>query len=174
MYADKNSRGGILGPPGICEVKYREQEQRATMHRLDPVLLELDESLAACVGDTHRAEVQAQVAARERLLLPLYLQVAHEFADLHDRAGRMKAKGCVSGVLEWRTARSFFHWRIRRRQAEDAAKQALVHASGGTLSTEQAAAKVCYTTATDCALCLMCTLPHYAAAVARACNSQCF
>lgn len=25
MYADKNSRGGILEPPGICEVKYRSQ-----------------------------------------------------------------------------------------------------------------------------------------------------
>ena len=40
-------------------------------------------------------------------------QVAHEFADLHDRAGRMKAKGCINEVLEWRSARGFFYWRIR-------------------------------------------------------------
>jgi acetyl-CoA carboxylase/biotin carboxylase 1 len=43
MYADKNSRGGILEPPGICEVKYRFQEQKIAMHRLDNTLIELDD-----------------------------------------------------------------------------------------------------------------------------------
>lgn len=33
MYADKESRGGILEPPGICEVKFRAQDQVAAMHR---------------------------------------------------------------------------------------------------------------------------------------------
>jgi acetyl-CoA carboxylase/biotin carboxylase 1 len=36
---------GILEPPGICEVKYRAPDQLATMHRLDPVLQELDSAL---------------------------------------------------------------------------------------------------------------------------------
>jgi hypothetical protein len=36
--------------------------------------------------------------------------------------GRMKAKGCISEVLEWPTAREFFYWRIRRRQVEDPLK----------------------------------------------------
>ena len=45
MYADKQSRGGILEPPGICEVKYRSQEQKIAMHRLDPTLIELDDLL---------------------------------------------------------------------------------------------------------------------------------
>merc|ERR1719199_464061 len=43
MYADEESRGGILEPPGICEVKFRDKDQKAVMHRLDPVLLELDQ-----------------------------------------------------------------------------------------------------------------------------------
>ena len=95
MYADKQSRGGILEPPGICEVKYRDQEQKSTMHRLDPVLIELEESLSNVVGDSsdRTKELQSEITSREKLLSPLYLQVAHEFADLHDRAGRMKAKG---------------------------------------------------------------------------------
>lgn len=48
MYADKQSRGGILEPPGICEVKYRSQEQKIAMHRLDPTLIELDDLLVKC------------------------------------------------------------------------------------------------------------------------------
>ena len=38
MYADPQSRGGILEPPGICEVKFRANDQVAAMHRLDPVI----------------------------------------------------------------------------------------------------------------------------------------
>lgn len=40
MYADVDARGGILEPPGICEVKFRAPDQLKTMHRLDPVLLQ--------------------------------------------------------------------------------------------------------------------------------------
>jgi acetyl-CoA carboxylase/biotin carboxylase 1 len=144
MYADKQSRGGILEPPGICEVKYREQEQKVTMHRLDPVLIELEEAMSSVVGDSsaRAKELQQDITNREKLLSPLYLQVAHEFADLHDRAGRMKAKGCISEVLEWKSSRLYFYWRIRRRQAEDSLKDKIVEASGGTITVAQAADKV--------------------------------
>ena len=33
MYADRDSRGGILEPPGICEVKFRAVDQIQAMHR---------------------------------------------------------------------------------------------------------------------------------------------
>lgn len=33
MYSDKMGRGGILEPPGICEVKFRAADQVAAMHR---------------------------------------------------------------------------------------------------------------------------------------------
>eukprot|EP01035_Chromulina_nebulosa_P032472 gene32472-43387_t len=75
-------------------------------------------------------------------LAPLYMQVAHEFADLHDRAGRMKAKGCISEVLEWRTARGFFYWRILRRQKQDAAVDSIVKAASGALSHKEATEKL--------------------------------
>ena len=68
--------------------------------------------------------------------------MAHEFADLHDRAGRMKAKGCISEVLEWKSSRRFFYWRIRRRQLEDQLKDRLVSASNGQLAYGDASAKV--------------------------------
>jgi acetyl-CoA carboxylase/biotin carboxylase 1 len=110
MYADVESRGGILEPPGICEVKFRDKDQKAVMHRLDPVLLELDQD-----PEAH----QEDISAREAQLLPMYTQVAHEFADLHDRSGRMLAKGVIRDVVEWENAREYFHTRLKRRLATD-------------------------------------------------------
>uniref|UniRef100_A0A7S0X6J4 Acetyl-CoA carboxylase n=2 Tax=Mantoniella antarctica TaxID=81844 RepID=A0A7S0X6J4_9CHLO len=110
MYADVESRGGILEPPGICEVKFRDKDQKAVMHRLDPVLLELDQDPEAHGED---------ISAREAQLLPMYTQVAHEFADLHDRSGRMLAKGVIRDVVEWENARGYFHARLKRRLKTD-------------------------------------------------------
>merc|ERR1719346_675280 len=42
MYADVESRGGILEPAGIVEVKYRQPQQKKLMHQLDPELRMLD------------------------------------------------------------------------------------------------------------------------------------
>jgi acetyl-CoA carboxylase/biotin carboxylase 1 len=36
--------------------------------------------------------LRAAIDARENSLLPLYAQISYEFADLHDRPGRMLAK----------------------------------------------------------------------------------
>ena len=142
MFADKEARGGILEPPGICEVKFRGQEQLLTMHRLDAQLQELDEALSTAFSEGEKNRIAADIKAREKTLAPLYMQVAHEFADLHDRAGRMKAKGCISEVLEWRTARGFFYWRILRRQKQDAAVDSIVKATSGLLSQKEATEKV--------------------------------
>jgi acetyl-CoA carboxylase/biotin carboxylase 1 len=143
MYADKDARGGILEPPGICEVKFRAPDQKAAMQRLDPVLQELESSLTAVgLTEAERATVEKDLKAREKNLMPLYTQVAHEFADLHDRAGRMKAKGCISDVLEWKSSRKFFYWRIRRRQLVDGLKDQLAEASVETLTSAEITAKV--------------------------------
>ena len=45
--------------------------------------------------------------------------MAHEFADLHDRAGRMEAKGVIRKALEWKNSRRFFHGRLVRRLTEE-------------------------------------------------------
>ena len=119
MYADHESRGGILEPPGICEVKFRKQDQLAAMHRTDTELQILDQELDSCEFDNDALILKDKIKEREDMLLPLYLQVAHEFADLHDRSGRMKAKGVIRDVVSWETSREYFHFRIKRRVVQD-------------------------------------------------------
>jgi len=121
MYADVEARGGILEPPGICEVKFRKADQLKTMHRLDAQLVALDKDPVAN---------KEAIKAREEQLLPVYLQVAHEFADLHDRAGRMEAKGVIRSALQWKNARRFFHGRLVRRMAEERVRDDFKSADG--------------------------------------------
>mmetsp|Transcript_23591 Transcript_23591/g.76855 ORF Transcript_23591/g.76855 Transcript_23591/m.76855 type:complete len:2137 (+) Transcript_23591:142-6552(+) len=128
MYADVQSRGGILEPPGICEVKYRAPDQIKTMHRLDPELQELDAKLDKATAE-EAAQIKEQIKKRENTLMPLYLQIAHEFADLHDRAGRMKAKGVIRDALSWKKSREYFYWRVQRRLAEMKLRKAMMHAN---------------------------------------------
>jgi hypothetical protein len=117
MYADIDSRGGILEPAVICEVKYRSQEQLQTMHRLDRQLQKMQESLRnAGNSEEKKQKIANDMKNCEKMLLPIYLQVAHEFAELHDRTGRMKAKQCIREVLNWKQSRTFFYY---RKQKED-------------------------------------------------------
>ena len=111
MYADVDARGGILEPPGICEIKFRTADRVKAMHRLDSKLKAMD------MNADENAEA---IAKREEALAPTYLGVAHEFADLHDRAGRMKAKGVIRDVLSWPRSRAYLAKRLKRRLAEDA------------------------------------------------------
>lgn len=50
----------------------------------------------AQLPDKDRRELEGQLKAREDLLLPIYHQVAVQFADLHDTPGRMLEKGVIS------------------------------------------------------------------------------
>ena len=85
-------------------------------------------------------------AQRDSLSVPFIVSyVAHSSLlrlPFQSSAGRMKAKGCISEVLDWPTSREFFYWRIRRRQAEDPLKDRLVQASNGALDLDLAAARV--------------------------------
>ena len=56
--------------------------------------------------------------------------MACEFADLHDRVGRMRAMRAVSGSVVWPSARQFFYWRLRRRLVEEGLVKDLVAADG--------------------------------------------
>ena len=80
MYADPTSRAGILEPEGTVHVKFGVRDQRKLMARLDPVLRTLDPKDPSDAVEMHQ---------RQEALLPTYLSVAHTFADLHDRSGRM-------------------------------------------------------------------------------------
>jgi len=120
MYADIDSRGGVLEPEGIVGIKYRKERQLETMARLDPEYGQLkQQSLAKNLTADQLNAIKAKMTEREQLLGPVYLQVALQFADLHDRAGRMEAKGTIRMPLIWKNARRFFYWRLRRRLSEE-------------------------------------------------------
>ncbi|GJN67713.1 acetyl-coenzyme-A carboxylase [Purpureocillium lilacinum] len=120
MYADVEARGGVLEPEGIIGIKYRKEKQLETMARNDPTYASLRKQLEnKDLAPEEAAAIKKQVVAREKQLLPVYAQIAVQFADLHDRAGRMKAKGTIREVLEWSNARRYFYWRLRRRLNEE-------------------------------------------------------
>ncbi|KAI9279387.1 acetyl-CoA carboxylase [Sporodiniella umbellata] len=118
MYADNQARGGVLEPEGIVEIKYRKPQLLATMARLDQKYGQLKAQVESSEGDA-KAEAQKELEAREQELLPIYQQMAIQFADLHDRTGRMEAKGVIRKALDWRRARHYFYWRVRRRLSEE-------------------------------------------------------
>lgn len=136
MYADVNARGGVLEPEGIVEIKYRKAQLLATMERLDEKYADLKRQLEAATDATASAEIKKQLEAREQELLPVYQQIAIQFADLHDRAGRMKAKGVIRKALDWRYSRKYFYWRLRRRLSEEYTIRKIVAATNGRLSRE--------------------------------------
>lgn len=43
-----------------------------------------------------RKELETKLKEREEFLLPIYHQVAVQFADLHDTPGRMQEKGVIT------------------------------------------------------------------------------
>jgi len=121
MYADPDSRGGILEPAGIIEVKFRPQEQMKVMHRLDQQLQLLDSELEMVdeVDKATKESIKEQIAARENELKGVYTQVATEFADLHDKTGRMKAKGVIKAAVPWARSREYFFYLAKRRMIQD-------------------------------------------------------
>ncbi|KAJ2054343.1 acetyl-coenzyme-A carboxylase [Coemansia sp. S16] len=120
MYADEKSRGGVLEPEGIVEIKFRKPQMLACMERLDSQVRDLRLSLASPdLSPEQKAAVKRQLDAREKTLLPVYTQIAVQFADLHDRAGRMAAKGVIRKELKWTQSRTYFYYRVKRRLAEE-------------------------------------------------------
>lgn len=136
MYADEDARGGVLEPEGIVGIKYRREKQLETMARLDPTYRDLRKQTAdKSLTQDELSEAKNKMTAREQLLLPVYTQVALQFADLHDRAGRMKAKHVIRDSLKWREARRFFYWRVRRRLNEEYIIKRMAQASKTTLDS---------------------------------------
>jgi len=119
MYADPDSRGGILEPSGISEIKFRAPDQLKMMHRLDDQLKMLDSELESSEFEDAKKEIEEQIKAREDALKPVYLAAATEFCDLHDKTGRMKAKGVIREAVPWEDSRAFFFYRAKRRMYED-------------------------------------------------------
>ncbi|KAI8319859.1 acetyl-CoA carboxylase [Martensiomyces pterosporus] len=120
MYADEKSRGGVLEPEGIVEIKFRKPQMLACMERLDAKVREFRQALGnPDLAPKQKAEIKQALDEREKALMPVYTQIAVQFADLHDRAGRMAAKGVIRKELQWRNARSYFYYRLKRRLSEE-------------------------------------------------------
>ncbi|XP_040280126.1 acetyl-CoA carboxylase 1 [Bufo bufo] len=137
MYADKESRGGVLEPEGTVEIKFRRKDLVKTMRRVDPVYIHLAERLGTPeLSPADCKELENKLKEREEFLIPIYHQVAVQFADLHDTPGRMQEKGVITDVLEWKTSRTFFYWRLRRLLLEDVAKKK-IHAANPELTDGQ-------------------------------------
>ncbi|KAJ7066657.1 acetyl-CoA carboxylase [Mycena amicta] len=132
MYADVEARAGVLEPEGIVEIKMRRDKIVKLMERLDPTFASLKrDSNNASKTPEERAEASASLASREILLKPTYQQIALLYADLHDRTGRMEAKGCAKPAV-WKDARRHFYWAVRARVARSAALADIAEASPGT------------------------------------------
>ena len=77
MYADPDSRGGVLEPEGVVEVKYKLKDLLKTMERIDPVIGDLRQQLASETDLTavEKRAIEQQLSLREELLAPMYRQV---------------------------------------------------------------------------------------------------
>ncbi|CAH2295134.1 acetyl- carboxylase 2 isoform X4 [Pelobates cultripes] len=130
LYADKDSRGGVLEAEGTVEIRFRRKDLIKTMRRIDPVYARIVEQLGTPeLSEAERKVQEKKLKAREELLLPMYHQVAVKFADLHDTPGRMQEKGVITDVLEWKDARTFLYWRLRRLLLEEVVKSEILRAN---------------------------------------------
>lgn len=120
IYADPESRGGVLEPEGIVEVKYKEKDLIKTIQRLDPQILELKKQLDSNTLSAEAIlETETKIKKRTTDLLQVYHLVAVHFADLHDTPERMLEKDCLSEIVAWRGSRNWLYWRLRRRILEE-------------------------------------------------------
>uniref|UniRef100_H2YM73 Uncharacterized protein n=1 Tax=Ciona savignyi TaxID=51511 RepID=H2YM73_CIOSA len=126
LYADEESRGGVLEAQATVEIKYRKKELVKTMKRCDQQYAAISQELGrfkkSSLSLKEKKQLQAKLKEREEYLEPIYHQVAVKFADLHDTPGGMLAKGCLSGILTWKTSRNFLYWRLRRLLLQDDVK----------------------------------------------------
>ncbi|XP_033740192.1 acetyl-CoA carboxylase-like isoform X1 [Pecten maximus] len=124
MFADQLSRGGVLEPEGTVEIKFRRKDLIKSMRRLDPGCKKLIEKLnSPNLSAEEKAALEKQLSQHEEKLVPMYHQVAIQFADLHDTPGRMEEKNVISAIIKWKGSREFMYWRLRRRLLEGELKQ---------------------------------------------------
>jgi len=130
MYASKGTaRGGVLEANGAASVKYRTKDLIVTMHRLDDKLKALDAQLNTAEDAGEVDSIKAAISDREKSLLPVYEQIAVQFCELHDTPGRMKAVGVIEKDVEWKDARTYFFWRLRRKLAEFDLRKKMIQAA---------------------------------------------
>uniref|UniRef100_A0A8D8X038 Acetyl-CoA carboxylase n=1 Tax=Cacopsylla melanoneura TaxID=428564 RepID=A0A8D8X038_9HEMI len=126
MYADPDSRGGVLEPEGIVEIKFRMKDLLKSMHRIDPVITQAKDELSREPDQESKSHLENKIAEREKYLQPMYHQVAVHFADLHDTPERMLEKGCIYDIVPWRRSRKTLYWRMKRLLLQNQVKKQLI------------------------------------------------
>ncbi|KZV28923.1 hypothetical protein F511_13718 [Dorcoceras hygrometricum] len=140
-YAEVTAKGNILEPEGLIEVKFRTRDLLECMGRLDHKLMNLKLKcleVGSSVTRETMEDLQKQIKSRENQLLPIYTRVALKFADLHDNSASLAVNGVVREVVEWKTSRSYFYKRLRRRTAEDEMIKNVMDAAGNHLQYKSA------------------------------------
>lgn len=94
-----------MEPSGVVNVKFRQAQLVELMRGNDSTLQQLIASNAT----------KESIDERIRTLTPLYTQIAIQFADCHDRPGRMLAKESIRAIIPWRETRQFFYHRLCER-----------------------------------------------------------
>lgn len=85
MYADVDSRAGVLEPEGIVEIKIRKDKVAKMMERLDnKYAAHKKDSVDAQKSVQEKADASLALANRQTFLQPVYKQVALLYADLHE------------------------------------------------------------------------------------------
>ncbi|GFX91981.1 acetyl-CoA carboxylase [Trichonephila clavipes] len=107
--------GGILEPEGTVEIRFRKKDLLKTMHRIDNVCKDILKQLSSTeISSGQKTQLEKQLQQRELSLLPIYLQVALTFADLHDTPRHMMDKGAIKEIIPWAKSRALLYWRCRR------------------------------------------------------------
>jgi acetyl-CoA carboxylase/biotin carboxylase 1 len=136
MYCYEDARGGVLEPQGIVEIKYRKSKLLSTMERLDSKYTELKKQLDDPTKSKEElVTLSSHIKKYEEACLGVYEQAAVELADLHDRPQRMLKKGVIRDIVEWKTSREYFYWRLHRRVKEMEVSRTLQLSRQETLDT---------------------------------------
>lgn len=90
FYAAEDARGGVLEATGAASIKFRDREILECAHRIDPVLIQLDQQLKEAQNTNkdnqhQHDELNKQIRQREKALFGVYQQVSEFIALLYHR-----------------------------------------------------------------------------------------
>jgi acetyl-CoA carboxylase/biotin carboxylase 1 len=124
FYASDASKGGVLEPEGVVDIKFRRADLVKVMKRTCPAMQSL-EARAAASPAKDKTRASSAAAAEKKLekdLMPTFKQLATHFAALHDTPGVMLHKRAIREIVPWDASREFFAGRLRARVAEERVK----------------------------------------------------
>jgi acetyl-CoA carboxylase / biotin carboxylase 2 len=99
FYASDASKGGVLEPEGVVDIKFRRADLVKVMKRTCPAMQSLE---ARNAKDKDSASSAAAAEKKlEKDLMPTFKQLATHFAALHDTPGVMLHKRAIKEIVPW-------------------------------------------------------------------------